>query len=136
MTNMHSLAIAYHLLVTYKNQQVTLTGHYKHRGTSFQITTCSKCGSVDHTIRDCRQEKNVCYLCKKDHLQKQCPLNDGTKESDSAVVFLSERSVLSNFNMECPIMINDKTYLCTEQYIQSQKALLFGDTEPAEAIME
>lgn len=35
-----------------------------------------------------------------------------------------------------PIMINDVTYNCCEQYMMHQKALFFGDNETAEKIMK
>ena len=119
-----------------EEKQVTLCTWYKHTSKMPTSSKCSKCGSEEHSMRECKQPKRVCYLCQDgDHLQNQCPLNDGTMRSDEVVVFLSERSVLSNFNMECPITIEGVSYRCTEQYIQAHKARLFGDEETAKIIM-
>ena len=87
MTDIESVSIPYHLPVIHKKQQVTLTVHYKNRATLNSVAICSKCGSLDHAFKDCTKHKKVCYLCKKDdHLVSKCPLNDGTRKSEEAVV--------------------------------------------------
>ena len=119
----------------HNGQKVTLSVWYRDRLTPG--VHCGKCGSSDHNTQKCPSEKKVCYRCGgNDHLQSDCPLNDGTKRSDKVVVFLSEKSYFSNFNMDCPIEIDGYEYLCNEQYIQSQKALICGDEYTAHEIMK
>ena len=48
---------------------------------------------------------------------------------------MTERSPFSNFNMNFPITINGQNYTCNEQYIQSEKARLFGDHNSYAKIM-
>ena len=92
------------------------------------VTRCMRCGSEEHSVTSCPHEKRVCFMCKQpDHPLKQCPLNDGTKQNDDTLIFLSGKCVLSNFNTNFPVVIHDVQYSCSEQYIQSQKCKLFGD---------
>ena len=89
---------------------------------------CWRCGSTSHTPKECLHQEKVCYICKsKSHSQKDCPMNDGTKRSDEAVVFLSAKSCLSNWNMEYPFEIEGQQYTCVEQYVMKEKCLLFHD---------
>lgn len=55
--------------------------------------------------------------------------------TEECVLFKGSNSLLSNFNMTCPIIVDDVSYNCTEQYIQSQKAALFDDHETFDWIM-
>ena len=96
---------------------------------------CRRCGSSQHYIQNCPEEHRVCFICQGNHLAKECPRNDGTRESSEAVVFLSGKSCFSNFSTDYPIEIDGKNYTCGEQYIQSKKSELFGDEGKKEQIM-
>lgn len=99
-------------------------------------TKCSRCGSKQHYVGRCNVEQKCCFICQDPtHVQSRCPNNDGTKQSENVLVFLSQKSVFSNFNMDCPIEINGKKYLCNEQYIQSEKCDIFCDDENYDNIM-
>ncbi len=125
------------LTIPQGDQQVTISVWYQRKDSQGpRPVKCAKCGEHDHATSWCKQEQKVCYICKSSaHVQKDCPQNDGCKHSDSVVCFMSEKSVLSNFNMECPVTIGSQTYTCNEQYIQAEKAAMFMDFERAEEIM-
>lgn len=108
-----------------KGQQITTINH------------CGKCGYDTHSTQECFYDKPVCFRCQDPtHRQRYCPLNDGTKQNDSVLCFLSGKAVLSNFNTKYPITIGGVTYTCNEQYIQKQKCALFGDEEAEKKVME
>ena len=64
------------------------------------------------------------------------PENLSTKSENGITVFYSKESIFSNFNMRCPINIENTTYNCTEQYFQYQKAMTFGDDVTADKILQ
>ena len=126
--------IPHALQVEYKGKQVTVSCWYRQAATSY--VKCGKCGSVDHATYRCLHNSRMCYICEGEgHLQGACPLNDGNKRSEEVVCFMGNKSVLSNFNMDCPITVDGTKYSCNEQYIQVQKALLFNDQQSASDIM-
>ena len=121
--------------IEYCGQKVSVGVWYRERVSP--NVHCGKCGSGEHNTQRCPKEKKVCYRCgESDHLQSACPQNDGTKRSDKVVVFMSEKSVFSNFNIDCPVEIDGYDYVCNEQFIQAQKAVLCGDDVTAHAIMK
>ena len=95
---------------------------------------CYKCGG-QHDPLKCTFSKKVCFKCKGDHIFKDCPQNDGSRVGENVFVFMTEKSPLSNFNKKYPIQIDGTTYNCNEQFIQSQKAELFGDNRAKDRIM-
>ena len=57
--------------------------------------------------------------------------------ADDTMIFggiLSEHHELSNF-FRCPVSYKDRVYNSSEQAYQNAKAVLFGDTDTAEAIV-
>ena len=56
------------------------------------------------------------------------------KENDSHIVFHGELSPWSNFHRS-PFQLNGYNYHSTEQWIQFQKAMLFGDSNIANQIL-
>ena len=95
---------------------------------------CRKCGGP-HDVTTCMFSNKVCYICYGDHERRKCPKNDGSRFNDEVICFLTEKSPLSNFNMEFPVEIDGQAYSCNEQYIQSQKAKLFADQKAYDDIM-
>ncbi len=131
--------IPHRVSVSDGEQEISLNVWYRRHTAEreFKVSRCRRCGSHDHSDDSCPLPQKACFLCHAvDHLISACPQNDGSKKSDDAVVFLSSKSVLSNFNMDCPISVDKTDYNSTEQYIQSEKAMLFGDTETAAYIMK
>ena len=55
--------------------------------------------------------------------------------NDTHIVFLGELSPYSNFH-PCNFVIDDQTYHSSEQYIQYQKALTFGDSYVTNKILK
>jgi len=62
------------------------------------------------------------------------PIEVSTREDNDKLIFYGQGSPLSNFH-KAKLKINNRTYNCTEQYIQYQKATLFDDDERASRIM-
>ena len=123
------------LTFSYFRKQMTISAWYRGQNTATN-TRCTKCGSESHNVAKCEFESRVCFRCQHPgHSQKDCPQNDGTRQSEETIIFLSGKSVFSNFNMDCPFEIDNERYICTEQYIQSQKCKLFNDTEHDMLIM-
>ena len=58
-----------------------------------------------------------------------------SKIDTNTVAFFGELNPFSNFHTT-PFRINNKNYHCSEQYIQETKALHFGDTDTANAILQ
>ena len=63
------------------------------------------------------------------------PENLATKTHENTTVFFSKESVFSNFYMHAPFQMENDTFLCTEQYFQFKKAMLFNDQIKARKIM-
>ena len=98
---------------------------------------CSLCGSIEHVTKSCSHSNKVCFTChKSDHAHKDCPQNDGSKRSGEAMVFYNPKCPLSNWNKEYPFRVEDREYICVEQYIAEQKCNLFGDTRAARQVMK
>ena len=100
---------------------------------------CKKCGSSSHLEEECKSNQKLCYRCgSESHLQFQCPIpkNTGVIENSEVYCFKGESAVLSNFNKQYPIVVNDESFNCNEQYIVHEKALLFGDDITAAEVME
>ena len=130
----------------YHGCPVVLTTWYRQRSTNVTNVVknkCMKCGSNDHDTRGCPSPERLCFACKKPgHSNAQCrnrqnqPRRVSQKENDTAVCFMGGGSTLSNFCMKFPIEIDGNHYLCNEQYIVREKAMLFNDNETAESVME
>ena len=58
-----------------------------------------------------------------------------SKENQDVIGFFGELNPLSNFH-PAKFTIDDKTYHCSEQFIQESKALFFNDQENADRIMD
>ena len=58
-----------------------------------------------------------------------------SKENQDIIGFFGELNPLSNFH-PAKFTVGDKTYHCSEQFIQESKALFFNDQESAERIMD
>ena len=56
------------------------------------------------------------------------------KQSDDVTIFFTARNPLSNFH-ECSFTVGDHRYVCVEQYMSQQKAILFGTPVIANQIM-
>ena len=65
------------------------------------------------------------------HLQ---PANLATKISEKAILFYGKDSYLSNF-FPAPFILDGKTFLCSEQYFQYEKAVRASDGEAAGKIL-
>lgn len=99
---------------------------------------CQNCGSKAHAKEECSSNNKLCYRCgSESHLQSQClyPRSAGIKQNEKVCCFSGENAILSNFNKQFPVAINGKNYICNEQYIVHQKALLFDDKEAATLVM-
>ena len=57
-----------------------------------------------------------------------------SKQDKRTHVFFGELSLFSNFH-KAKFTLNGKEYFCSEQYIQEQKALHYGDTHRAQKIL-
>ena len=114
-------------------KQVSVSVWYRRPQDAMSLK-CKNCGG-EHLAADCSFENKVCFICQGNHERKDCPRYDGSRVSKDVFCFLSEKSPLSNFSMDYPITINDQRYTCNEQYIQSEKAKLFGDFRKADLIM-
>lgn len=102
-------------------------------------TYCRNCGAASHKQNECQHSKKLCFSCGSDsHLQYQCPMkmNRGFRENDTVYCFRGEKAVLSNFNVNFPIQVDGKKFICDEQYIVYQKAMLFNDKTTAQQVME
>lgn len=117
---------------------------YKERAMNRRYKRCVRCGSQEHDIQSCPLDQRVCYSCREPgHRSFECPKkttkNSKTriyqKEDDKAVYFMGEGSTFSNFCTKYPIEVEGKHYLCNEQYIVREKAMLFKDTEVAAEVM-
>ena len=60
--------------------------------------------------------------------------NVSTKKNDDTVGFFGELSPFSNFHL-ATFTHNGQQYHCTEQFIQHEKAKLFGDMETAKKVL-
>lgn len=116
----------------------TLSAWYRGQTSGIkQSTKCIRCGSAAHHVKDCPHKEKVCFHCQQtNHSQKDCPNNDGTKRSKEALVFFGSKSIFNHWNKEYPFQLNSIDYTCVEQYIISEKCLLFGDNEAAKLVME
>ncbi len=121
----------------YSGLPITLSVKYR-TPTMAQPRKCSRCGRSDHQAPNCPSTEKLCFLChSSEHVRKDCPqYTPGERWSEGVVLFKGNNSVLSNFNMTCPIKIDGDTYNSTEQYIQYKKAMLFDDYETAEWILQ
>jgi ribA/ribD-fused uncharacterized protein len=70
-----------------------------------------------HTVPECLLPHHRCH-----------------KQTDDVFVFLTKHSILSNFHPK-EVKIEGVAYSCNEQFFQRSKALLFGDHETAEKIL-
>ena len=125
MTKLNS-AIPNRLSTTDGDKLVTVSIWYNRPAHEAASMKCFKCGDI-HNAKSCQFTKKVCYICKGDHEVKDCTKNDGSRQNKDVFCFMTEKSPLSNFNMNFPISLNGKHYNCNEQYIQSKKAELFND---------
>lgn len=57
------------------------------------------------------------------------------RETATHIFFFTDRDYLSNF-YKSEFVVNGIKYICNEQYIMAQKALLFKDIESMELIMQ
>lgn len=97
---------------------------------------CFLCGSDSHDSKNCTHSGRVCFTChKSDHTHTNCPNNDGSKRSEDVLIFYNSKCPLSNWNKEYPFHVDDKEYICVEQYVMEEKCLNFGDSETAEKVM-
>ena len=95
------------------------------------VPKCPYCG-LSHLAESCPHKKRVCYYCQKDdHGQRECPMNKGTKMNESTLIFFNGKCPLSNWSTEYTFHVGKKEYCCVEQYVQEEKAYLFGDTRAA-----
>ena len=80
--------------------------------------------------------KGIIYTIKSLHQLPAAlkPENVFTPQNDNQVAFFHGESPLSNFH-PAKFSISGSEYNCCEQYIQSQKALVFGDQGTADLIM-
>ena len=62
------------------------------------------------------------------------PIKTAQKEDENSLAFFTRASPFSNFH-DAPFQLKGKMYQCVEQYIQSQKALLFNDEVAYNRIM-
>lgn len=130
--------ITHKLDVTYGTEKVSLVIWYRGQPIPGAPpgSRCSRCGSDQHAVRNCKKDTKVCFICQGNHMQQECPKNDGTKSNKDTLVFLSGKSTFSNFNMEYPVDIDGETFICNEQYIQGSKCRIFNDKDQFEKIME
>ncbi len=130
-----NVVIPHRISVLDGRQTVALSVWYRQQTPDGAFSRCRKCGSGMHNTDICQLPTKACYMCQQtDHLVINCPQNDGTKSSDEVTVFLSGRSLLSNFNENCPIVMENVAYSSTEKYIQMKKAELFNDTDTVSKI--
>jgi ribA/ribD-fused uncharacterized protein len=125
MTNVDSV-IPNRLSTMDGDKGVTVSIWYNRPKMETENPKCFKCGDM-HNTNSCYYTKKVCYVCKGDHEIKECPKNDGSRTNKEVFCFMTEKSPLSNFNQKFPIKIRGRFYNCNEQFIQCQKAELFGD---------
>ena len=118
---------SFQLSVWYRGQSMTQNSVKNH---------CTQCGSETHETKACTHANKVCFTCHQaDHAHKDCPQNNGTKRSEKALVFYNAKCPLSNWNIEYPFRINNKEYICVEQYAMEEKCNLFGDLNTAAKVM-
>lgn len=100
---------------------------------------CFKCGSNLHVSGACDARGKLCFICKSpEHLSWACPQKKkrvSQVQNDASLIFLGGDSTFSNFNKKYEIEIEGTTYICNEQFIQSEKAAMFGDEETVQKIM-
>ena len=108
-----------------EDKQISVSVWYR-RTKDDNFVKCQKCGG-GHRPEHCDYGQRVCFICQGNHERKECPKYDGSRVSKEVFCFLSGKSPLSNFSLDFPIVINDQRYTCNEQFIQSEKAKLFGD---------
>jgi ribA/ribD-fused uncharacterized protein len=133
-----------HIVTSYRNTTVTLTTWTRHSRfpqRDDKQRKCFKCGSSQHMYRECKVSGKLCFECRSsDHLVGDCPQRrnkqTSERETDEVVAFMGDGSVLSNLNMKYPITINGVEYVCNEQFIQSEKAKMFNDSETENKIMK
>ena len=137
-----------HMTGRYRGQLISINTWYQGQGETIgrasapQIKRCFQCGTTDHVTDDCPEKEKLCFVCKNPgHLSANCPNRirrddkTSTKENADTLCFLGEDAVFSSLNKTYRTIIDGKSFVCIEQYIQYEKAILFDDQDSAERIM-
>lgn len=122
---------------------ITLNTWYRERNATRIQKQCYKCGASEHEAKACLYAEKICFLCKEPgHRSSQCEKNKqrqkvvSQRENETVICFMGEGSTFSNFCRKFPVTIDNVEYVCNEQFIVQQKALLFNDLETAARVME
>ena len=126
------------MTVTINERTLTLCTWYRGQDTdNEQEKSCFHCGADGHGTKQCQFKHKVCYICHDpSHNKKDCPRNDGSKFTESTILFLNSKSAFSNWNVDYPFVVDDIKYSCVEQYCMKKKCELFGDKVAENKVMK